>query len=212
VGTDLAGFLLLSVALTVTPGPDDVLVLRCSAGGGLRCAVAAALGVAVGSLGWGAATVIGLAGAVATPGPAYVALRLGGAVYLVALGVSGLVGQAGRRRSPRPGACATGRARMPGGVRSAFAAGVLSDLLNPKIGMFYVAVLPQFVPDGRPVLGWLLLLCLIDVVVALSWLVVVAWMADAALGWLRRPVVDRWLQGGLSASLIGIGVAVCLAV
>ena len=61
-------------------------------------------------------------------------------------------------------------------------------------------------------LGWLLLLCLIDVVVALSWLVVMAWMADAALGWLRRPVVDRWLaQGGLSASLIGIGVAVCLA-
>jgi threonine/homoserine/homoserine lactone efflux protein len=95
-------------------------------------------------------------------------------------------------------------------VRSAFAAGVLSDLLNPKIGLFYVAVLPQFVPAGRPVLGWLLLLCLIDVVVALSWLVVVAWMADAALGWLRRPVVDRWLQGGLSASLIGIGVAVSL--
>ncbi len=207
MGPDLAGFLLLAVALTVTPGPDDVLVLRFGAGGGRRCAAAAALGVTTGTLAWGAATGVGLAAVMSGAGPVPVVVRLCGAAYLAGLGIAGLRAQqpAGRHRDGGPRVDAVAR-----GVRTAFAAGVLSDLLNPKIGLFYVAVLPQFVPAGGSALGWSLVLCLIDAAVALAWLLLMVWIAGAALARLRRPRVDVWLQRGLSAALIGIGAAVSL--
>jgi threonine/homoserine/homoserine lactone efflux protein len=145
-------------------------------------------------------------------GPAYAILRVGGAFYLVVLGVAGLSTGIGSRRPPgRHRDSGSRQAGVSARARSAFAAGVLSDLLNPKIGLFYVALLPQFLPAGQPVLGWSLLLSAIDVAVALSWLLLLAWAADTALRWLRRPRVDLWLQRGFSASLIGIGAVMSLS-
>jgi threonine/homoserine/homoserine lactone efflux protein len=204
----LAGFVLLSVALSLTPGPDDVLVLSCAVRGGLRCGAASAFGVAAGSLAWGAAAATGGAAIVSGSPGLYEGMRWAGAAYLVVIGASSLA-----VRAPGRHAAAAVRAgeggyvlAVEGADRRAFAAGLLSDLLNPKIGAFYVMVLPQFVPAAAPVLQYSLFLCAIDVALATVWLLSLTWLAHLAVGWLQRPPVVRWSRRVLGATLIGIGV------
>jgi len=204
----LAGFVLLSVALTLTPGPDDVLVLNCAVRGGPRSGAASAFGVAAGSLVWGAAAATGAAAIVSGSPVVHQGMRWAGAAYLVALGASSLA-----VRAPGRHAAATARAGEGGYVlvvegadRRAFAAGLLSDLLNPKIGAFYVMVLPEFVPAEAPVLRYSLFLCAIDVALATLWLLTLTWLAHLAVGWLERPPVVRWSRRVLGATLIGIGI------
>jgi threonine/homoserine/homoserine lactone efflux protein len=107
---------------------------------------------------------------------------------------------------------APGQRRPGGGWSPAFAAGFLSDLLNPKIGMFYVAVVPQFVPAGRRTFEYSLLLCGIDVAIALSWLLALTWLASLAVTWLRRPIAARWVPRLCSVAFIGLGASVALGV
>jgi threonine/homoserine/homoserine lactone efflux protein len=117
--SNLVGFLLLTVALSATPGPDDVLVLRYSLAFGPRCGTAVAVGVAAGTLIWGTASAIGLATAISRSGPAYELIRSAGAVYLVLLGVAGFTAQfrdgAGRSGNVRGPTC---RGRGAPGRRS----------------------------------------------------------------------------------------------
>ena len=203
-------FLVMTVMLSVSPGPDDVLVLRSSLRGGRRLGMATVAGVAAGSLAWGVAAAVGLAAVVARSAPVYEALRLSGACYLVLLGVAPLLaGLRGRARSPVPlgSLDAVGPARAAEGAYGAFCAGLMSDLLNPKIGLFYVAVVPQFVPAGAPALQYSLLLCLIDVGVAMTWLGALTWLAHAAVTWLLRPAVVLWSQWIFSTCLVGLGAS-----
>jgi threonine/homoserine/homoserine lactone efflux protein len=203
-------FVLLAVALSATPGPDDVLVLGSSLRGGPRMGAATAFGAATGALIWGGTAAVGLAAVVSRSAAVYDGIRLAGAVYLVVLGVVPLVTQAVGARATGPAAQPGGPASRSAGLRAAFTAGLMSDLLNPKIGLFYVAVVPQFIPPGRPPLGYSLLLCAIDVAVALVWLLALTWLAHAAVSWLHRPVVVRWSERCFSVCLIGIGGSVAL--
>jgi threonine/homoserine/homoserine lactone efflux protein len=203
-------FLVVTVTLSVSPGPDDVLVLRSSLRGGPRLGMATVAGVAVGSLAWGVATAVGLAAVVARSAPIYEAFRLAGACYLIVLGLAPLLaGLRGRRRCvvplvpPDP----LGQRRAVGGACGAFSAGLMSDLLNPKIGLFYVAVVPQFVPAGAGALQYSLLLCLIDIGVAMTWLGALTLLAHGAVHWLLRPTVVLWSQRIFSTSLIGLGAS-----
>jgi threonine/homoserine/homoserine lactone efflux protein len=209
----LWGFVALTVLLSLTPGPDDVLVMSSSLRGGPRLGAATALGAAAGSLLWGAATAVGLAAVVSRSAIAYDVVRLAGAGYLVVLGSGTLLMQA-LARGPRVAVPAGGDVPVParpgGGWSPAFAVGFLSDLLNPKIGMFYVAVVPQFVPAGRPALEYSLLLCGIDVAIALGWLLALTWLASLAVSWLRRPPAARWVPRLCSAAFIGLGASVAL--
>jgi threonine/homoserine/homoserine lactone efflux protein len=202
--TDIWTFLTLTVLLTLSPGPDDVLVLRTSLDGGVRRGLAAVGGVAVGSLAWGLAAALGLATVVARSDLVYDGLRLVGACYLVLLGAGQL--RAEVRRRPRA-VVAVGPVQAPGGSGRAFSAGLLSDVLNPKIGLFYLAVVPQFVPAGDSALQYAVLLCAIDVAVAVTWLAALAWLAHVAVGRLRRPSVVRWSPRVLSVVLVGLGVS-----
>jgi threonine/homoserine/homoserine lactone efflux protein len=202
-------FAALAVTLSLTPGPDDVLVLSCSLRGGPRTGAAAALGVAAGTLVWGAAAATGLATVVSHSPAVYGGMRWTGAGYLVALGAAPLLGQwldrrNGTVRGPARHAAAESRGSGP---RSAFAAGLVSDLLNPKIGIFYLVAVPQFVAAGQPVLQYSLLLCAIDVTVATLWLLTLTWLAHSAVTWFRRPGVVLWSQRAFSAALIGVGAA-----
>jgi threonine/homoserine/homoserine lactone efflux protein len=203
----LWGFAALAVVLSLTPGPDDVLVLSCSMRGGPRTGGAAALGVAAGSLVWGAAAATGLAALVSQSSAVYDGMRWAGAGYLVALGAVPLIAQGLRQGLPRAGGRHAAPGGRPGGPRSAFAAGLLSDLLNPKIGVFYLVAVPQFIPVGEPVMEYSLLLCAIDVTVATLWLLALTWLAHGAVTWFRRPRVVTWSQRLFSAALIGIGAA-----
>jgi threonine/homoserine/homoserine lactone efflux protein len=195
-------FVAMTVLLSVSPGPDDVLVLRSSLRGGPRLGLATVAGVAVGTLAWGVAAAVGLAAVVGRSAPLYEALTLAGAGYLVLLGVVPMVAELRGRSGP--GAVTLRSSR--GGAGRAFSAGLASDLLSPKIGLFYLAVVPQFVPDGAAAFQYSLLLCAVDVGVAVVWLSGLTWLAHAAVTWLLRPVVVRWTQRVFSASLIGLGM------
>jgi threonine/homoserine/homoserine lactone efflux protein len=208
----LWGFLLLAVVLSLTPGPDDVLVLRSSVRGGPRLGAATTLGIAVGTSVWGLAAAVGLAVAVERSESFYDGLRLAGAGYLVVLGAAPMVVRAlGRVRSGVPRQVGGPDApEGPDGTCPAFVAGLMSDVLNPKIGVFYLAVVPQFVPAGEPPLRWSLLFCAVDIGVATVWLLALTWLASAFVGWLRRPAVLRWSQRLLSGVLVCLGVAAAL--
>ena len=201
-------FVAMAVVLSLSPGPDDVLVLRSSLRGGPRLGLATVAGVGAGSLAWGAAAALGLASVVARSAPVYEAFRLVGAGYLVLLGVAPLVtGVRGRGRRVAPPTDRDRRVRLPDGVRGAFSSGLMSDLLNPKIGLFYLAVVPQFVPAKAPTLQYSLLLCAIDVLVAVTWLAALAWLAHAAVSWLARPPVVVWSQRIFATCLVGLGTS-----
>jgi threonine/homoserine/homoserine lactone efflux protein len=205
-------FLALVVLLTVTPGPDDVLVLSRTALGGARAGAAVAAGAVTGTLVWGVAAATGLAAVVVPSTTAYQAVRLAGAVYLMALGAVPLLAPVVRRVMPAHPM--RGRHRPTGAAAPAttgpFSVGLLGELLNPKIAVFYLAVLPQFVPAAAPVLPYSLLLCAIDVTVAVTWLLLLVGLADRVLSGLRRPRVDAWLQRSLQACLLGVGAAVAV--
>jgi threonine/homoserine/homoserine lactone efflux protein len=209
----LWAFLLLAVVLSLTPGPDDVLVLRSAVTGGPRLGAATVAGVAAGSLLWGGAVALGLASVLNRSSAVYDGVRLAGAGYLVLLGAAPLLAHlpsvAGSvvERKVRSGKVAE---RPPGTAAPAFVTGLLSDLLNPKIGVFYLAVVPQFVPPGVPALPYSMMLCALDVAVATVWLLGLIWAARGAVAWLQRPPVVRWSQRMFSASLIGLGTAAAI--
>ena len=196
-------FLAVTLMLSLSPGPDDVLVLRNALRGGPRLGLATVGGVAVGSLAWGAAAALGLGAVVAESAPVHDVLRFSGACYLVAVGIAPVLAEVAGRRHPARPAAADRRSR---GAGSAFASGLLSDMLNPKIGLFYVAVVPQFVPAGAPAVRYALL-CAIDVAVAVVWLSVLAWVAHAAVRWLLLPRVVVWSQRVTSVTLVGLGAS-----
>ncbi len=210
--SELLAFALLALVLSVTPGPDALLVLRSTARGGRRAGLATAAGTATGSLAWALATAVGLAAVLARSAHAYEVIRWAGATYLIGLGVTTLLGRGRRAGKPpaNPGSWAVDGGGPAGGVGRLFGAGLFSDLLNPKVGLFYLAVVPQFVPTGAPLLQYSLLLAAIEVAIALAWLSALACAAGAALAWLRRPRVDLALQRLLGVGLVGAGAAVVL--
>ncbi|MFE7545063.1 LysE family translocator [Streptomyces platensis] len=215
----VVGFALFALLVTMAPGPDTLLVLRNCVRGGRRTGAATAVGAAAGSLAWAVAAAVGLAAALQRWDAAFTAVRLAGAAYLVLLG-----GQAlwAHRRSAAATSVATpalapapdpfdapkpdGRAAAPLMPPRAFRQGLLSCLLNPKVGIFFVAVVPQFLPEGHSVLGTTLLLGAVDAVIAAGWLLLVVVCAGRLLRRLRRPRVHRNLERTTGGVLIALGM------
>ncbi|WP_033432417.1 LysE family translocator [Saccharothrix syringae] len=196
----LLAFFAVATVVIVTPGPDSFLVLRNTVGGGYAGGVATAAGVATGLVLWGAAAGVGLSALVAASRIGHNALHVGGAAYLVWLGVSSLRSSGGPLvdQAPRPAADVP-RGRM-------YALGLLSNLLNPKIGVFFVAFLPGFVPAGEAVGPFSAALGLAFAVETGLWLVALSWMAVRGVHWLRRPPVRRVLDRVTGVLFIGFGV------
>ena len=135
-------FLGVITLLTITPGADMAMVSRSVFLGGRAAAFATTLGIAAGCMIWALASALGVAAVLAASETAYDALRLVGAAYLVWLGVQSLV-------AARRGHGEDQRALAPGG-RSPFRQGLLTNLFNPKIALFYTTFLPQFIQPGDP--------------------------------------------------------------
>ena len=152
-------FLGLSAVVIATPGPDTALTVRNTFLGGRRGGIFTALGVSVGQTIWALGTGLGLMAVLLTSKPFFQALRLAGAAYLVYLGVQSLR-QALRRRPSTAAALARGAGGGLAGVR-AFRQGVVNNLANPKMAVFFASVLPEFAPVGRGMLSALLLLGLV---------------------------------------------------
>jgi threonine/homoserine/homoserine lactone efflux protein len=186
VAGSLIAFTAAAALLTVTPGLDTALVLRTAAVEGRRRAFAAALGIGLGCLAWGALVAFGLGALLAASEIGYRLLKWLGAAYLLWLGVQLIL-------SRRTELVATGAVRRRGGANW-LRRGLLTNLLNPKVGMFYVSFLPQFVPAGANVAAMTLLLAAIHVALGMAWFAALIG-ATAPLGRaLGRPSVIRTLD------------------
>jgi threonine/homoserine/homoserine lactone efflux protein len=197
----LLGFAIASTLLIIAPGPDSLLVMRNTLRRGRRAGWVTAAGTVSGLLVWAVAAALGLSALLRASQLGYDVLRLAGAAYLLWLGVSSL--RSSRRADGSPAA-----GSAPGGFRSrhAYLAGMLSNLLNPKIGVFFVAFLPGFVPGGVPAAAFSLGLGLWFLVETGAWLAALAWMTARGASWLQRATARRWLERLTGVALIGIGL------
>lgn len=208
VGAAVLSFALVAALLTITPGPDTALVLRSAVQHGRRHALATALGINTGALVWGAGAAMGVSALLTTSTLACTTVRLLGAAYLLYLGGRLLV------TAIRPGADAATDGRPVVRTEGAFPAwrrGLLTNLLNPKIGAFYVAVLPQFIPDGVPPLAMGLLLALVHDLLGMAWFTLLILTAHRARAVLQRRSTRRAVEGTTGAVLIGFGVRLGLS-
>jgi threonine/homoserine/homoserine lactone efflux protein len=182
-------FLLVALVVIVTPGQDTALTIRNTLLGGRRHGVLTAAGVASGQLVWVVATSVGLAALVVASEPAFVALRIVGASYLVWLGARSLWSAWRGARAPEH---EVRRRRAP------FRQGVLSNLGNPKMAVFFTSLLPQFASSFTGLLAHGLVFC----VLTLAWLSFVARVGSA----LRRPTLRRVVDAVTGAVLVALGL------
>jgi len=195
----LLAFASLCVVLAITPGPDTFLVLRFSLSRP-SAGIAASVGSAVGSLGWALAVALGLAALLEQSAELYRILKIVGGLYLVYLGVMAFIAS---RKNHSGGVEPTARRTS---LHGGFAAGALSTMTNPKVGLFFLAVAPQFVPHDGSTIGSTLLLGAIDAVVGSLYLVAVALLAGRAVAWLKRPAVTTWLERVSAGILAALGL------
>lgn len=203
ISAALWSFALVVGLLTLTPGLDTALVLRTSALAGRRQAWGVVLGIQTGTLLWGTLTSAGVTALLTASQLAYEVLRWAGAAYLVWLGVGML-----RRRGEEAPAVAGPTAD---GLWRAWRRGTLTNLLNPKVGAFYVAVLPQFIPDGAPHFATGVALTCVHVAEGVLWSAVLVGFAEAVRDWLRRPSARRALDRVTGAVVVGFGVKLALS-
>jgi threonine/homoserine/homoserine lactone efflux protein len=189
--THLAAFLGISALVIVTPGQDTALTIRNTLLQGRRAGVRTALGVAVGQFCWTVAAAAGVAAAVAASEPVFRAIQLAGAAYLVYLGLGTLL-----RRAKAPDSAR--------GAGPAFRQGLLSNLGNPKMAIFFTSLLPQFGPGFLHLLGLGLVFCLLT----LAWLSGYAAVVARAGDLLRRPWPRRVLDTVFGFALVGLGLRV----
>jgi RhtB (resistance to homoserine/threonine) family protein len=194
----LAPFLALSILLIVIPGPDTAVVTKNALLGGPRSGILASVGVSTGLTVWTVAAAFGISTLLRASAVAFLVLKLAGAAYLAWIGIQMLRsrGQAGGE---------PGRARGSRGARS-LRQGLLSDLGNPKIAVFFTSFLPQFVrSDGSAFLS-LLVLGITFAAITLLWLSFYSLLVGHASGVMRRPSVRRTLDRLTGVVLIGFGV------
>jgi len=200
----LAAFAGLCLVLSVTPGPDTFLVLRIalnrpSAG------IAAAAGSALGAIAWAALVGVGLAAILEQSAELFRWVKIAGGLYLLYLGISSFIKS---RRAAKAGAGGAAEEPLPYSRISALGAGALSTLLNPKVGLFYLAVVPQFIPHGGDTMGTSLILGIVVAVIAFAYLSMIAVVAFKAMRWLKRPKVSTAVERVSSGVIAGLGVGV----
>lgn len=200
----LGAFLVAAGLLTLTPGLDTMLVLRTTASEGRRSAAFAAAGIQLGCLMWGAAVALGLGALLTASATAYAVLTWCGAAYLAWIGLHLLL-------HPRRLVETPSRALVPAASSASWLRrGLLTNLLNPKIGVFYVSFLPQFVPAGFAAAPFVFGLAALHVALASFWMVLLI----SGTGWLRprlqRPRLLAALDRATGVVFIAFGLRLVL--
>ena len=196
-------FLGVSFVVIATPGPDTAMTIRNTLLGGRVGGVFTAFGIAVGQTIWAFATSVGIVALLIASEPVFVAVKYAGAVYLIYLGVQAL------REAVRPSVpqdiAPTGRGQSLTRLR-AFRQGVVSDLGNPKMAVFFASLLPQFVPPGGASFSALLLLGCIFALMTFAWLALYAAVVARVGDFLRQGSIRRAVEGLTGVVLVGLGV------
>ncbi len=205
VAQSLIAFMAAAGLLTLTPGVDTAMVLRAATVEGRRPAALAAIGIGLGCLIWGAAVALGL-GALITASPvAFSVLKWAGAAYLLWLGAR-LVWKPRRRLDLAGGVTA----RRRGGL-DPLRRGLATNLLNPKVGVFYVSFLPQFTPPGLNMAAYTFMLACIHVVMGLAWFAVLIAATVPVGRFMARPGVVTVMDRLTGCVFIAFGARLALA-
>ncbi|MBH1938251.1 LysE family translocator [Streptomyces sp. AV19] len=185
--------------LTIVPGPDMAVVTKRAIASGRSEALRTAAGITTGLLIWGVFTVVGLAAVLAASAEAYFVVKILGAAYLAYLGVQALW-QSRRAAVPRP--------QESKGARSPYVSGLVTNVLNPKIAVFYTGLLPTLAPDGLSTEAGMGLLVLLHAALTMGWLGGYVWLVSRARSVFERPRVRRVLDRVTGVVLIGFGLRV----
>jgi threonine/homoserine/homoserine lactone efflux protein len=199
-------FVGVAALVIVTPGPDTALTVRNALLGGRGAGVATAAGVALGLAVWTAAASAGLAALLVASEPAFVAVKLAGAAYLVLLGAQTLLHALRGRGDEHAREGGQRRLRPAAALRQ----GLLNDLGNPKIAVFFTTLLPQFAPAHGPAFLTLLAFGLLFCAMTFAWLCVYSVAVARAGRALRRPRVRRALDAVMGAALVALGLRVAV--
>jgi threonine/homoserine/homoserine lactone efflux protein len=207
VTPSLLTFVGIAALLTIMPGADMALVARSSLLDGRRPAFFTTLGICVGLCVHATASALGLSAILRVSAVAYSLVKTIGAGYLIFLGVQTLRGI--RKRQPvEPNG--TAAAVDPGAERSllvrSFRQGILTNIFNPKVAIFYLTFLPQFIAPGDPVLLKSLALASIHIAMGLVWLTLYAWFLSGFRAVLNRPKVRGWIEGVTGGVLVLLGL------
>lgn len=204
--TGLLAFVGISVVVIVTPGPDTAITIRNTLLGGRAAGVATGLGVAIGQTLWALATALGVVALLVASEPLFLALKYAGAGYLMLLGAQAL--WSAWRPAPAGDdgpAIARGSRLRP---QRALLQGIVSDLGNPKMAVFFASLLPQFVPAGADPFASVLALGAAFAVMTFAWLAAYAVVVARAGDVLRRPAVRRTVEGVTGSVLLALGLRI----
>lgn len=203
--TELGAFLPVAAVVICTPGPDTVITVRNTLAGGRLAGVGTAAGVALGQCLWTAAAGFGLAGLLRASAPAFLAVRVAGAVYLVYLGFQSL--RSAARTRPDEDGAPSGPVLKIRPARGLWQ-GLLNDLSNPKMAGFFISLLPQFAGTGHDSLAAFLGYGLIFCLLTFGWLSVYSIVVSRARALFSRSRVRRSLDALTGCVLIGLGIRV----
>jgi threonine/homoserine/homoserine lactone efflux protein len=200
----LIAFIGISIVVVIVPGPDMALVARNVLRYGRSAGYATSVGICIGTLGWALAAGLGVSTILATSAVAFTALKLAGAAYLIYLGITTLRD----RDAHMTEGTAAARATLP--RHRAFLQGLLSALLNPKLGVFFLTLLPQFIGPGDPVALRVFQLALVFDLIGITWLVTYSTMLGAIGEALHRPGPRRFMRWLTGTVLVGLGARVAV--
>ena len=187
--------------LTITPGLDTALVLRTAAASGPRAAAKTALGILLGLFIWGVVTAVGIGALLRASTVAYRVLQVAGSLYLLWLGLNLLL-----RRGAKAGTAVV----TPDGGGRLFARGLLTNLLNPKVGVFYATFLPQFIPAGANVTWTSIAYASIHALEGVLWFAALILATRPLAEWLRRERVQKNLDRATGAVFLAAGARLAL--
>ena len=206
--SQLLAFAGVAALLTITPGADTALVLHSSLADSPVAVRRTILGICTGLMVWGAAVAGGIAALLVASSTAFTVLKVVGAVYLVGLGALAILRS---MRDPGEGS-PLGLVPVPAAAarRRPYARGLATNLLNPKIAIFYTTLLPQFIGPGQSALALSMLLAATHAVLTLVWLLAVAGAATRARQAMRRPAVRRLLDRLTGVALMALGARLAL--
>ncbi len=200
----ILAFLAISAIVIATPGQDTALTIRNTLAGGRGGGIATGFGVASGQALWVVATTIGLVAVLAASEPIFAAVKLAGAGYLIFLGLQSLYAAFQSSAPNDKGEHAASPVELP--LRTAFVQGVVSNLGNPKMAVFFASLLPQFVPQDTPEI--LALLGLAFCTMTFVWVTADAVFVAKAGNFLRRPRIRRSLESIAGLALVGLGLRI----
>ena len=206
IDSQVIAFAVVAAVMTMIPGADTILVVRNTLRGGGRDGLVTMLGIGCGLYFHATLSALGVSAVLLHSARAFAALKVAGAFYLAWLGIQSL------RAAGRPAAPLSSADPAPAEAAAArsFREGILTNLLNPKVLVFYLALLPQFIAAGDPVFAKSLLLAAIHFAEGILWFCGVVWAVERSRRFFVAPAVRRWLDGICGGLLVALGLRLAL--